>query len=229
MKTVLLILIIDPALPFQLQRRAIELAGQTCRPEINPSLNISIFVDRRKIVRKMDDEHRPWSLVTRARNGALATCSPFDYDYILWVDADITGYPADMPSLLIGINPHGVTAPLVLVENTNIMYDWAACILKGKDGIEPFNRQFISGRNLAPENPYWPKEPIGVFVEMDCVGAVTMVPAHLYAHLDYFDHPAFTDHYNICRGCRDLGLKVGIAREVIAYHANLPDYGLSWH
>jgi hypothetical protein len=151
------------------------------------------------------------------------------YDYLLWIDADIIDFPLDMPSRLIEGNPTGISAPMVLIEGSNTFYDYTAFVIKGQDHIEPRSRNCIHGRNLKPQSPYWINVPTETVVELDCVGTITLVPSWVYKFARYEDHPAFTDHYPLCKAVRDAGLKVTVDRSLLAYHANLPAYGESWH
>jgi hypothetical protein len=177
----------------------------------------------------------------------LTRMAIMEWDYLLWVDADVVDYPLDLPTRLIDSNPTGVSAPMVLIEGRKDFYDWAAFVMKGKDTIKPTNRHRVWGRNIQHEPPYWNEcdshtedgppeaakpqwyEPKERVVEMDCVGTIVMVPTRIYAHAQYEDHPAFTDHHPICKAARDLGLKVTVDRGTVAYHADLPKWGEQWH
>lgn len=206
--------------------------------DANPDHHLSSRLDSRD-VEPLPADSTPWSKVARARNRMLADLHSGDreigaYDYILWIDADVVDYPADLPSRLIAVNPEGVTAPMVFVEGSAPprFYDWAAFIAKGTDQVASANPKSIVGRNLQHDLPYWPKEPSTVNVEMDCVGTITMVPTWIYteAGARYEDHPAFTDHYSICAQCRAWGKKVIVCRDVVAWHADLSKYeGEKWH
>lgn len=231
MSDILLVLIMKPKLNGFLQRNAIEKATDTLLN--NEHHNINILIDRRPIFLPTESLLTPWSKVAKARNRVLTDVLFWEYQYILWIDADVVDYPCDMPSRLIEVNPEGITAPLVLIEDTPgpLFYDFAASIMKGKSSILPADRSRIVGRNLQHAPPYWPEEPKERFVEMDCVGTVTMVPTEVYLNSSdaYEDHPAFTDHWPVCRMARTEGRMVGIDRETIAWHANLPKYGEDWH
>lgn len=230
MSDVLVILIIKPQMNSFLQRNAIEKATDMLLTDENH--NLSLHIDRRPIIIPKESMRTPWSKVTRARNRVLSDLQFWDYSHLLWVDADVVDYPCDMASRLIDINPEGVTAPLVLIEDSaNLFYDFAASIIKDKSLIRCHDRSRIVGRNLQHEPPYWPIEPTERFVEMDCVGTITMVNTNIYLNdqESYIDHPAYTDHFNICSMARAEGKKVGIDRECVAWHANLPKYGELWH
>jgi hypothetical protein len=195
----------------------------------NREHRIEVRFDSRP-VEKLATDARPWSRVARARNRLLESVDLSAWDHLLWIDADVVSYPADLPTRLLKANPEGVTAPMVLVEGGKQFYDWAAFVEKGCDTIQPESRERIHPRNLRHEPPYWSHAPAETNVEMDCVGTITMVPTWIYKlGIRYEDHPAFTDHYPICKTCRDAGRKVVVCRDVIAQHADLPKYGEEWH
>ena len=45
-----------------------------------------------------------------------------EHEYVIWLDADVVKYPSDLILRLYETNPHGVSAPLVLIENSDT--DW---------------------------------------------------------------------------------------------------------
>jgi len=227
MKSVLAIIPIKPQMNPQLKWMAMERAYAMVGE--NPALDMGIFIDARAEPSQPGD-CRVWSKVARVRNKVLGSIDLAKWDYLLWIDADIIEYPPDLPARLIEANPEGMTAPIVLVEESNRFYDWAAFIIAGKDSVRPADRSRIVGRNLQHEPPYWPEEPKEELVEMACVGAVTMVPTWVYRQgVTYLDHPAFTDHYPIARFVRDCGKRVICHRGVKVAHAELPRYGEAWH
>jgi hypothetical protein len=211
-----------------LQERMAALAGRL--PMANPGHELTTIIDYRKEGKHLGDS-RAWSKVARVRNKLLDTVHWQEYDYVLWIDADVVDYPADMPSRLIEVNPTGITAPLVLVEGTDKFYDWAAFVELGQSGvIVQQDPVMISGRNLVHEPPYWRIEPQQLVVAVDCVGTIYVCPTDVYrAGYRHFDHPVFTDHFPICEGARKMGRAIGVHRGVKAYHADLPKYGEKWH
>lgn len=197
----------------------------------NPELALEILFDDAPEPGQPGD-YTAWSRVTRVRNRILNSINLDAWDFLLWIDADVIVYPADMPSLLLAANPNGISAPLALVDKSDNFYDLAAFIVAGTDQVAPANKHFLTGRNLDQKWPYWPDrpEPMNMIMPMDCVGMVTMVPTRVYkAGARYFDHDRFTDHYTICKKAREMGLPVIAHRGVIAYHARLPDFGEPWH
>lgn len=215
-------------------------------PASNPELSMALFIDESPVESQPTDKN-PWSKVARIRNAMLGKINLDAWDYLLWIDADVVGYPLDMPRRLIRGNPTGVSAPLVLIQDRDEFYDWAAFVMRGADTILPEDRHRVWGRNLAHKPPYWHHHapfkieddrnarpnwyrPPTDIVEMDCVGTITMVPAWVYLEgARYEDHPAFTDHYPICKSVRDSGGKVTVDRTITAYHADLPKFNEAWH
>ena len=47
-----------------------------------------------------------------------------EHEYVLWLDADVVKYPRDLILRMYETNPHGVTAPLVVIESSDA--DWYA-------------------------------------------------------------------------------------------------------
>ena len=56
------------------------------------------------------------------------------HDYVLWLDADVVKYPADLVRQLYETNPDGVNAPLVVIESSD----------------EPWYHKAVCGNELCP-------------------------------------------------------------------------------
>lgn len=229
------VLVIVPYKPDM--KPSIEEPSQAClsalKSDRKPPIAFDVLEQRRPFPSEPTD-CTPWSKVTRVRNYTLDTCDWEHYTHILWIDGDIVDYPPNLLDLLMEANPNGVCAPMVLIEGGNSFYDRSAFIIRGRSHFKPHHRiPFLSGRNLNFVPPYWapsaaiPKEN---FVDMDCVGSVTLVNTDIYrAGARYEDHPSFTDHFPICCKAWELGGGVTCRRDVTAYHANLPKHGEQWH
>lgn len=197
----------------------------------NSDLEIAVHLDYAREPSRPEDK-TPWAKVGRIRNRVLDRVAWEKFNYLLWIDADVVEYPADMPTRLLNCNPDGISAPMVYVEDgtwKGRFYDTCGFIIKGKSHIEPDRLPQILGRNLCHDAPYWPAEPTDVLMEMDCVGTITLVPSVLYRHARYEDHPAFTDHFSICQAASHLGMRTVVNRNISAFHAELPKYGEPWH
>lgn len=226
----------------------IESKFMKCLEALESKYDFSVHIDDTSYPSQPTD-CRPWSKITRIRNAILDSVPWKDHTHLLWIDADLVQFPPNLIDLLVEANPDGVSAPMVLVEGTVGFYDRAAFVIRGAEHVDPNNITFLHGRNLDFNPPYWPKWNQLVhhdmhtseymkempakdqnIVEMDCVGSCLLVNTDIYnAGARYEDHPAFTDHFPICKKARDLGRKVTVRRDLFVYHANLPLYGEKWH
>ena len=197
-----------------------------------PHLDLTFVFDCQRET-KQESDYTPWSKVTRCRNRMTKTIDTQAFDYVAWIDADVVDYPPDILARLIHVNPNGVTAPMVLVENSDRFYDTAAFIVFGTCHRDPNNRAFLSGRNLTHTPPYWSGEPSTDVVQMDCVGTFYVCPAAVYRDgLQHTDHPSFTDHFVLCAKARADLMPVVVDRRLTVYHADLGSdryEGESWH
>ena len=53
------------------------------------------------------------------RNALLEEYLAPEHELVLWLDADVVQYPPDMVTQLHAANPGGVSAPLVLIEESD--------------------------------------------------------------------------------------------------------------
>jgi len=226
---ILVPLLIKPGLNPLLACKARELAAALIPG--NPNHLIEIIENNDLIPDNPADARTPWRKVYRARNAVLDRINLNDWDYLFWPDADLIDYPSDIISRFIKLNPEGITAPLVLIEGGATFYDYTAYLEKGTDHIQPTRMQRLDGRNLNPAYPYWSTgEPNAQLVEMDCVGAINLIPSWIYKlGARYENHLAFTDHYPVCKCCRDKGRLVLCDRGTITFHADLPKWGHNWN
>lgn len=243
--SVLVLIPVKPSLNPALRDRAAALAARML--PANEDLELTIVMDGRGVPGEAGDA-RPWSKVARIRNTMLAGVSLDRHEWVMWMDADVVDYPADLAQWLVHGAIHyaenGVCAPTVLIEDVagsplapDTFYDWAAFVYRGKGGVQPSNREHIRGRNIDCTPPYyWPNpvsEPrVGCpgHVEMDCVGTTYVVHRDVYlAGARHEDHPAFTDHWPICAKAWAIGRKVVALPHVVARHAFLPEYGEAFH
>ena len=223
--------------------------------EKNQNLDIDVMFDNERVLKEAND-YTPWSRVKRIRNIMINKYPIFDYDYLFWIDSDIVDYPHDFISRAIGLNQDGITAPLVLVQYSSLFYDIAGFQIKNstcitKDDIlnDKFNKITI---NYQP--PYL--KDMSRLSEVDCVGSIYVMPTKIFSltyedakedllkifeiadvknhkikenKVQFEDHPFYTDHYTVCRACISNGYKVLMDTGSVAYHADLPMYGESWH
>mmetsp|Transcript_9690 Transcript_9690/g.32418 ORF Transcript_9690/g.32418 Transcript_9690/m.32418 type:complete len:449 (+) Transcript_9690:69-1415(+) len=221
----------------------------------NPDLNISLFVFDEHVPKQSSDR-RPLSKTVRIRNIMMSRIRMAeDFDYVMWIDSDLVSYPPDLPSKLIRSNPHGMTAPLVLLEEpgplgTDQFYDTTAFVLEST--LHPSNpTPYLEGRNVDRLYPYVLKgnapcsrqlsnlsivERCSSYIpsdveSLDGVGTIYIVAADIYSEgmVLYEDHPAFTEHFSIAAHARRMGRPVLMYNGAVARHANLLLYGETFH
>lgn len=154
----------------------------------------------------------PFQGHANARN-ALLNRYLSDHDMVMWIDADLVDYPADIITRLDKANPGGVTAPVVLIEGTRRFYDTYGY------------RQ--NGKQVLCDWPYF--NPTGQLVTLDSVGCAYLIPASVYVNQPYVTMPDQTEHYSIMLAAKKQGLKIACYTDMTIYHANLPLYGENWH
>lgn len=226
--------------------------------EHNPLVDIEFALDNERIGKESTD-YTPWSRVKRIRNLMIKKYPIDKYDYLYIIDSDIIDYPLNFPTRAIGLNPNGITAPVALIQNSVVFYDWCGYQKLGATSIysEYAKYLFDKGsriRNFQLTPPY--VNDNSRLVEIDCVGCTYIVPTVVFNQtygtlqqellqvfklakvtnhkiqeniVQYEDHPTFTDHYTICAAVRANGNKIYMDRGSVAYHADLPIHGEAWH
>lgn len=210
------------------------------KPDIHPSLKELALLNLSELVKEtakycsvkaatyeysVDDPDRTWRCA-KARNWLLETYLTPAYDYVLWIDADITKYPPDLPQQLFEVHPKAVVAPLVLVENTRGFYD---------------NVGFIENGGITETRPPY-FEQTGRLIELDSVGCCYLIPADVYEHARYEKTPVdrkghhwslwirgHTEHWSVMQKAKELGYSIWCTRDITVYHADLPTYGETWN
>jgi hypothetical protein len=213
----------------------------------NPELDLDVFIFDRVVPRVASDK-RPLSKVSRIRNMMIAEAGvETNYDYTLWLDSDIVEYPPDLPTRLIRENPHGITAPLVLIEEpgplgTDQFYDTTAFVKRHMSKVSDDTSPFVKGRNIDRFYPYlMPRSCDDDRLDWQCamhqghdvdsVGTIYMVNADIFrvGKAVFADHPSFTEHYPLMEHAWRMGRRVVVTSRSVARHANLPFYGESFH
>lgn len=151
--------------------------------EANPLLDIDLYFENDRVSKESDD-YTPWSRVKRIRNIMLSRTDIDAYDYIYVIDSDIVNYPEFFPSRAVGLNTNGITAPIMLIENTTRFYDWCGYQIKGRTSINSEFADYImmrgcSKRNFLLEPPYIPNNSSRL-AEIDCVGCTYVVPTSTF-------------------------------------------------
>uniref|UniRef100_A0A6T8LRV9 Uncharacterized protein n=1 Tax=Hemiselmis andersenii TaxID=464988 RepID=A0A6T8LRV9_HEMAN len=201
----------------------------------NPLFCLQVFIDGGPIDDD-DDDTRPLSKISRLRNRMLASLDMSRWDYVLWIDADVVEYPPDLPTQLIMDNPGGITAPVVLIEEPgplgpNQFYDTTAFTLKGASHLFPDDSSpYVEGRSLLQFPPYVPNATRRL-EDVDGAGTVYVVPSSLFrdGSVRYSDDARLTEHWSVIRQAHSRGVPVQVHLGVQVRHANLPNYGESWH
>jgi hypothetical protein len=224
--------------------------------ETNQDIDISFALESERISKENTD-YTPWSRVKRIRNFMIEKYPIHDYDYLYIIDSDIIDYPHDFIKRSISLNPTGITAPVALIQYSNVFYDW--CGFQKKDATtlnsiykNDILKKMSTERNFNLLPPY--VEDDSTLVELDCVGCTYVIPSKVFKYsytnkkelidvfdlakvknhkineyVQYEDHPSFTDHYTVCAALKQNGGKIYMDRGSVAYHADLPLYGEEWH
>ncbi len=198
-----------------LKNRALELAGRM--PAANPSVQMVTVFDWRRLPKEPGDS-TPWSKVTRVRNSLLDCFKLSAFTHVLWIDADLVDYPADLPTRLLHANPHGVSSlPVFIEDREDQFYDTAAFV-----GLDE--------KHWSVFAPHHEDAPGREVVEVAGVGCVYLCPVPVYlSGVKHTDHPTNTDHWAICQTARKMSRTVTVDMRMRALHANLPKYGEAWH
>lgn len=199
-------------LPYVLQNTALALAHRAILTDT--AHEFGLWFDFR--ARAQDTAEDYYHRICAVADRAIDSVKLLEWDYVLWVDADVVEYPGDICSRLLDANPSGITAPLPLIEGSERLYD-------------TFGSVDAEGHRLAHEPPYWPTAPTARFVPMENVGMVLLVPAWIFAKTGVPPTEGRSGWAAACGVARASGLQVGIDRGTRAFHADLPKYGLNWH
>jgi len=159
-------------------------------------------------------DKQPFSAHAAARNRMLDLYLRPQYTHVLWIDADVVAYPADLVTRLHAIDQCAIVAPFVLIEGGARFYDTYAFVdAEGR-------RAEVGGDELAG----------GDLIPMSSVGTCYLAPAALYQDgARYAATEEHTEHWSICQAARARGIAVWATRRIVVYHAKLPAYGEAWH
>jgi Flp pilus assembly protein TadD len=211
---ILVLIPIKPNLHPLLKQRAHDLSARL--PGANPDHTFEVVRDERGA-----GDDAVTGLESRVRHTAPIRQQLIDnhlkptHDAVLWIDADLVAYPADLPTQLLRRNPHGVSAPVVLLDHhPDRFYDVAGFVERGR---------------WARLTPPWFDQP-GPVYDLDGVGCLYLVPASVYrAGARHEPTTGYTDHLAVCAHARRMGLAVRAYADLRAYHAYLPDFGEKFH
>jgi hypothetical protein len=187
-------------------------------PQANPTLTLEMVIDERGVgdakIRTLEERVAHTSVI---RQGMIDDYLKPETDFVLWIDADIINYPADLPTKLITRGKGNVAAPFVLFDSHGRrFYDIAGFIEKGK------------WFNLYP--PYCQQAPVDHCYELDSVGCVVLFPASIYrAGATHKVCKGYTDWFGVCQRAKELGFKVYAFDDLLAWHADLNKFGEAYH
>ena len=153
--------------------------------------------------------------LVNARNGLLEQIDIDKYTHVLWIDADIIKYPLDLAYQLLSVSKTDIVAPMILIDGSVQYYDTYT-------HIEAW------GRQAEPAPPYFYSQEDKI--EMDCVGGCYIIPAEIYKTTRYkpYGGPGM-EHYYLMNEAKRWGYKIFVSRNVVVYHARLPDWGEEFH
>lgn len=210
MANVLVLIPMKPTLLPALRERATTLLGALVAKEQEGAHTI----DARIRLCPEEGDNRKYSSHAAARNAMLALYLRKKHTHVLWVDADLVDYPANLASLLLDTDPASIVAPFPLIEESARFYD-----VRGFVDIE--------GRRAKP----WPDYlEGGDLIPMKAVGACYLAPAEVYKRgARYEPMGNETEHYSVCEAARESGIGVWAARRLVVRHADLPRWGEQWH
>jgi hypothetical protein len=162
--------------------------------------------------------------VARSRNHLIDTYLRDDHDEVLWIDAGIISYPADLYAQLTRskrARRRAIVAPLCLIEETYpvMFYDIAGY----REQREPMTPHF---------EPWFSQR--GPLVKLLAVGACVLVPAEVHRMFRFVPQPADdpynnTDWFDLMEKARGKGYRVYCDTTTVTWHAKLPKYGEEWH
>lgn len=212
MANILVLIPVKPTLPPALQERAVQLlaALEIQEREIGEH---TIAAHIRTCPEPGDG--RPFSGHAAARNAMLDAYLTTEHTHVLWIDADLVEYPADLATRLHAIDAGAIVAPFPLIEGSARFYDIRGFVEVDGQRARPWG-EHLSGGDLIP---------------MQAVGCCYLAPASVYREgkARYEPTPSHTEHMSVCQAARAGGTLVWASRRTIVYHANLPAWGEDWH
>ena len=242
-KEVLIALPYDDLIPCPIRERMFEaLKSLECS---NPGFNLELgLIDDWEKTQPFDWSRR--AAIARLRNRVISQFLKPHHDYVLWLDGGVVDYPKDLVSRLHGRNPEGITAPLILVEESDsqqfhqrrcgrsncgggmlgrskAMHDVRSFIVKSD---QPISADAAQQSNSNEFPPYFGGPDV---VECESVGTVYLAPAALYRVPEtvpkYFPTP-FTEHFPVMHAAKyKLGMRIVTDTNIVVQHADTAKFG----
>ena len=133
-----------------------------------------------------------------------------EHSHVMWLDADVCDYPADLPAMLTDVSHSDIVAPAVYHEGHGDMWHDIAGFVENGKWFKSFP-------------PYCKQTQDVVF--LDSVGAVYIVPADVYRNGgNHRLYKGYTDHYSVCQDAISQGRRVLCDMRIPTYHADLSKY-----
>ena len=168
---------------------------------------------------KRDENENFFGRLARMRQQMIDDYLRPHHDDVLWIDADIIDYPADLYDQLRRVSLEGVVSPLVLIEGTELNYDTAS-----------FREDLLHRSSQAPP---WFSAP-GPVVKLLSVGGCVLVPAWVHREQQFHAQSDEDDSWNtewlsICSYATSKSVPILCDTRIRVQHAHLPKYGEKYH
>ena len=177
----------------------------------NPTLDL--IIDRAPVEGAAGGHAERQQAMCDVRNRMVERYVDFDYhSHVLWIDADVIEYPADLPTRLC--RPNAVVGCANFLQgHGRRWYDIAGYLDHGPQRARMF------GQHLSDPN------------DLLSVGMVYAVPVAVYREAAHEppSSPIGTEHWSICTAARNLGYQVKCDMSTEIIHAYLPNYGEAIH
>jgi hypothetical protein len=188
----------------------------------NPELDLTVIVD----TRGQGDAHI-WHNDVRVHHlapirNAIVADHLKDHDAILWIDADMVSYPANIATDLWELHDGGIAAPLILNAHSNQFYDTLGFTYKVGNRLYNANPKPHYFFHIRDQRPAY---------NVESVGCMYLINADIYRKggKHEFVHKRQTDHYSLCLKAKELGLPIRVYEMLVARHAYLPQFGERVH
>lgn len=151
------------------------------------------------------------------------------HDAVIWVDADLIRYPADIVPALDQLRAGGIGAPFVYLDKWPAKHRWSREPAPRFYDTAGFVEVAEPAGHIPTDPPYFTQP--GPVVELLSVGTIYMMPAEPFHRGHRYQLPPEwrVEHWGICEVVRGMGHPIRADSRIEAWHAYLPDYGEEWH
>jgi hypothetical protein len=196
-------------------------------PDANPTMQFEVVQEYFEPIEVPDgaSKYYPHAVV---RNAMLDSYLKEKHDYVLWIDSDLIDYDADLPTRMHEANPHGITAPLILLSE-----------LSGyRDRFYDIGGFIENGKQAGMFRPFFTQHD--TLIDLDSVGCLYLIPADVFRNIPVGDGAAldeppryapapsdyYVEHWPVMQAAKQLGYRVCALTTARAIHAWLPAFGL---